>query len=701
MLLGASMKGRFTLMQVFVAGQLLLASMLAGFVALLVDRSQKTILASSEPLERAAAMRAGNTVEEYLGRAEKSVADLDGLFGARACNSDSAAAIDPCLAAQLHANEALAEISFTHATPSWQLSIFRESSGSLCRRYTASDGKSFTAEIRCDGREMRREPATDPTQHPTFTTPASPEFARRSLWSDLSWAERDLALPPAERRVVVTVLRALTDGKNLLGVVRVAERAEQLDQKIAGTRVNEDDPADPYRVLLSDERGRLITRSAPGDRLTEIEGDLRVQPAALPPAIAAALADPKLRALSDDDPAGAVHLSVDGRDWFASYRALPHTQDWRVVVVGPADYYLSELRDARRTLIMACAALLLLFLVAGAWAMRAIRAGLRRIAEETGRMRGLQFSPSEPRAPFRDVHAVLDSLEHAKTALRALGRYVPIDLVRQLYEDNRDPSLGGELRALTLMFTDIKGFTTLSETLPPDRLAQLLGAYLEAMTGAVEKAGGTVDKYIGDAVMAMWNAPVPREGHALAGCRAALACVAATDELFKSAAWGGMEPLVTRFGIHTAEVMVGHFGSPARLSYTAIGDGVNLAARLEGLNKQYGTTILVSDTVAKAAGSALELRRIDRVAVKGKSQAIEVHELIAEKGAASPARLATARAYEAAFEKYLARDFQGAIAALEKLDGDLPSERLIQRCRALVEDPPGDAWDGVYAAKEK
>ncbi len=178
------------------------------------------------------------------------------------------------------------------------------------------------------------------------------------------------------------------------------------------------------------------------------------------------------------------------------------------------------------------------------------------------------------------------------------------------------------------MFTDIKNFTTFAEATPPNRLATLLGHYFEAMTRAVTVHGGTVDKYIGDALMVMWNAPTESAAHAEQACRAALACVEATRALFASDVWKDVPPLTTRFGIHTGEVMVGHFGAPERFNYTALGDGVNLAARLEGQNKEYGTTILVSAAVAQLVEHAFELRLVARVAVRGKSQETDVFELV-------------------------------------------------------------------------
>ena len=229
----------------------------------------------------------------------------------------------------------------------------------------------------------------------------------------------------------------------------------------------------------------------------------------------------------------------------------------------------------------------------------------------------------------------------------------------------------------------------------------MLGRYFEVMTAALQGCGGTIDKYIGDAIMAVWNAPAPTPDHARRACEAALAAQAAGDALFASPEWEGRPPLVTRFGLHTGEVLVGHFGAPDRLSYTCLGDGVNLAARLEGLNKQYGTTLLASDSVREAVGPAFVFRFLDVVAVSGKGQAVRVHELLGLAGEAGP-RVDRARAYEAALALYLSREFARALAGFEAVAAlDPPAAVLASRCRSLLLNPPPSNWDGTYVATTK
>jgi adenylate cyclase len=383
-----------------------------------------------------------------------------------------------------------------------------------------------------------------------------------------------------------------------------------------------------------------------------------------------------------------------------TFRPLKNTQSWQAGVVVPEEYYTRDLRALRDRFLGALVALTVLALLGGAAALRPVRRSLARVVEATGRMRRFELAPSTTEAPLREVAEVMEGVERAKTSMRALGKYVPMDLVRELHAANREPELGGELVELSMMFTDIEGFTTLSERLAPDALARALGLYFEAMTSGVRSTGGTLDKFIGDAVMAFWNAPTRRPDHARRACLAALACLRATRALYASAAWDGLPPLFTRFGLHTARVMVGHFGAPERLSYTALGDGVNLAARLEGLCKHYGVAALASEATVAQAKDELAFRLIDKVAVKGKHLAVRVYELLGAPSECAP-ELELAGAYESALGAYFSRDFTRAREILRTLQDDPPSRVLAARCEALLVTPPPSDWDGVYVARSK
>jgi adenylate cyclase len=538
----------------------------------------------------------------------------------------------------------------------------------------------------------------DPTEHLTFQTPTRERFYGRTLWSDLHHSELDAALPEPQRRVVVTVMKAVEDGEGrFAGVIRVGLLVEQIEDLVR----QESERNAPHRIFICDDQGRPITRLSPGEPFEEqADESLRVAARRLPPEVAAALRHPALARVRPGHLTASGDLAVSGERFLVSFRGLGRTQGWRVVILVPEQHYLRDFVGARNDLLRASAAVMALILLGGFLALRGVRRGLAQIVGATGRMRNFDFAPSESRSAFRDVDAVMESLELAKTAMRALGKYVPVDLVRHLYQTKREPVLGGELAEVSLMFTDIKDFTALSETLSPDELAQTLGRYLEVMTAAIHGTDGVIDKYVGDAIMAVWNSPRPCAAHAHKACQAALDCIAAGRSLFESEEWRGRPPLVTRFGLHRDVVLVGHFGAPDRMSFTALGDGVNLASRLEGLNKLYGTTVMASETTFEQAKDLFEFRLLDRVAVKGKSRGVHVYELLGRAGQAG-ARSEVARRYREALDLYWGRDFTAAAALLSSQADDPPSAVLLERCRKLIASPPPAGWDGIYVAREK
>ena len=292
-----------------------------------------------------------------------------------------------------------------------------------------------------------------------------------------------------------------------------------------------------------------------------------------------------------------------------------------------------------------------------------------------------------------------------KFLVQAFSRYLHPEFVRELVRDPRKLRLGGERREITILFSDLAGFTSLSEGTPPEELVSLLNDYLTRMTAFVLQGMGTVDKFIGDAIMAFWGAPLDDADHAMRACRSAVRQAKALD-LWRAElrARGGPE-LAARFGLATGPAVVGNLGSKDRFDYTAIGDTVNLASRLEGANKSYGTTILLADATRRAAGDGIVAREVDLLRVKGKKEPIRVHELLdLAEAAAEPARR-LARDFEAALALYRAREFAAAGAAFEAIlasrPGDGPSALYLERSRALLAAPPPAGWDGVFTLTTK
>jgi adenylate cyclase len=199
--------------------------------------------------------------------------------------------------------------------------------------------------------------------------------------------------------------------------------------------------------------------------------------------------------------------------------------------------------------------------------------------------------------------------------------------------------------------------------------------------------------------MAFWNAPELVADHGKFACRAALCCQEALNRLYKSPAWNGQDRFETRFGIHLSVVSVGHFGAPDRFNYTAIGDGINVASRLEGLNKYYGTHIIVSESVHAAAVDDFEFRLLDRVSVKGKTEGLTIYELLGGK-VPGRGREPHIERYERAVEAYLSKQFDEALAVLNGETQDRPSLVLAERCRTYLASPP-EGWEGVHVFDTK
>jgi adenylate cyclase len=717
---------RLTLGRALLAGPLALALCAAVLAGLLLEGWGDSLLASAERLRDAAARRAEAMVRERLGHATAALDDLERDIRSGILDPGDPVAVEKVLFARLVNDTELDEVTLTRARTvdgeptgdlapgdRWQMSLFRE--GSTPPRIVTTFVHPAGATFRVDRRgrapgslswstpslEAIHGSVADPTAHSTFQGAlAQRRFGTEPLWTDLHYAERDAALPEARQRVVVTAMRVVEDaGGRFAGVARAGLRAEHLDE-VARLRVEPTAEEDPHRIFLVDAEGRLLTRTDPTQPMELRGDDLRPSTRGLSPSMRVALQQPAVRG---DDPAGGhapARFDVAGRSYLLSVRGLEGTQDWRVGVLVPEDHYLGDLARTRRVLLALSLSALGLVLVLGGFAVRSVRHGLDTIVASAARMRDFDFSPSPTASAFGDVARVMEDLERAKTALRALGRYVPVDLVRRLYRSGREPGLGGDLRDVTLMFTDIAGFTSLAEGMPPAELAGVLGRYFEVMTAAIHATGGIVDKYIGDAVMAMWNAPETREDHAERACAAALGCREAADGLMAAAEWAGRPRFHTRFGIHRDEVLVGHFGAPDRISFTALGDGVNLASRLEGLNKLYETTLLASETVRDAAKTAFAFRLVDVVAVKGKSRGVAVYELVGRKPIDDARDEAIGR-YESAFAAYQGRRFDEALAILAGGAEDGPSRVLAQRCRAFLVTPPPLDWDGVYVAREK
>jgi len=287
---------------------------------------------------------------------------------------------------------------------------------------------------------------------------------------------------------------------------------------------------------------------------------------------------------------------------------------------------------------------------------------------------------------------------------RAFGQYVARSLVDRIADDPSRVRLGGVRRELTVLFSDIRGFSAFSEGMKPETLSSFLNEYLTPMSDVVLHHSGMLDKFIGDAVMAVYGAPLPMQEHAEEACATALQMIGRLDDLNADWRARGLPEIKIGVGLNSGEMSVGNMGSEQRFDYTVIGDEVNLAARLEALTKEYRTGILCGPRTAELAGASFIFRELDVVRVKGRRGRVKIFDLVARKGSAIYTE-SWLRAYQEALAAYRIRDWEKAARGFaqlrEKMPDDGPTAMMLERIDTLRADPPGDDWDGVYEQVSK
>ena len=288
---------------------------------------------------------------------------------------------------------------------------------------------------------------------------------------------------------------------------------------------------------------------------------------------------------------------------------------------------------------------------------------------------------------------------------RTFSQYLSPGVIALIEKDpNEYIRPGGEVKDLTVMFSDIRDFTTLSEGLTPDELVNLLNQYLSAMTDILFRNLGTLDKYIGDAIMAFWGSPFPQPDHAARACTCALEMIASLEKLNQKWVEQGGRPIAIGIGLNTGPVNVGNMGSDKRLAWTVMGDNVNLASRLEGMTKQYRSRIIISESTYDQVADQFVAREVDRIRVKGKKLPVVIYELLAPISKAD-AYAALLEKYNAALDVYRSQNWPEATGMFGELlaeyPDDGPTQVLLQRCIEFLEEAPEPNWDGVYVMKSK
>lgn len=468
-------------------------------------------------------------------------------------------------------------------------------------------------------------------------------------------------------------------------------------------------PSENGLVALLTGEGRVVGMPRPFAAVTDEDRlkELLLKPVAEIGMPALSTAFDQWRA-TDGAPYSTFQLDHAGGSWWVDVRPLRLAGNgpsmYLIVMVPEYDFmgsvYQSEILIGVITAGAIGLALLMAVLLA-----RSYGEPLERLVRESERIRNLELeSTAAITSKIREVEYLADAHDRMKNVLGSFARYVPVDLVRTLLVRGEAAHLGGMNKVVTVLFTDIEGFGSVAESMTPEALTQHLAEYFDNMILILKAEQATIDKFVGDAIVAFWNAPNDVPDHAGHAVVAALRC---RDRLMQlNAEWKarGLPPLPTRFGINTGSVMVGNVGAESRLNYTVVGDVVNLASRIEGLNRLYGTTLLVSEQVRNDVGARIVWRHVDRVAVKGKLQGVDVFEPLGQASEVLDEHRVFAEKYEEALEHYLDGGFAHALREFRSLLEDYPGDRsvklMIESCEAFSLDPP-ENWDGIRRLEVK
>jgi adenylate cyclase len=400
----------------------------------------------------------------------------------------------------------------------------------------------------------------------------------------------------------------------------------------------------------------------------------------------------------------AFHTRVtrDGKSYEAVLTPISFP-GWSLVTVIPESEFLGPVEATIRKLLIGLAVLIVIAGLLSAWlAQRLIAAPLIKVVDEVRHVERFDLDKvARHSSQLTEIENLSGAIADMALGLAAFRKYIPADLVKRLISDGNGAQLGGAVRPMTVMFVDLAGFTGMSERLG-DRIIPLLSRYFETVSAQVQANGGTIDKFIGDAVMAFWGAPANNPDHAVDCCRAALACQRTMREhgLVDDAG----HAVHIRIGINSGDMLVGNIGSEVRLNYTVIGDAVNIASRLESTNKLYGSQIIIGPETRRLAGNRISVRELDRLAVYGRSGGLRIYELLGMADEWSDSS-GWVDIYEAGLKSYRARDFTAAIADFEKVvslrQQDQASSRMIERCKQQLETPTADGWDDTTVALTK
>ena len=565
-------------------------------------------------------------------------------------------------------------------------------------------GTAITEEMRFGFRSISGERATE---NYVFVDDAGRRLAQSSAPTDYDPRKRPWYVEAAAKKKVIltdpyifsttglpglTIAAPFYTGEKLAGVVATDISLETISGFLAGQSVSERSVS-----VIYDASGSVIASSIAQDNFRKVNNRIELNSLATLstnlPALAIAMRVDK------DDPLLVFHHPENGKEYVAVFSPTPAEfgKAWTILSVTPMEDFTREFSRTNQIifyfgLFLIFAQIVLIYIYA--------RKIARPLEEVTNSIQNLiefkPLSPTQINSRIHELASLSGAVKKLAATITAFTSYIPRDLVNDLLSTGKPIEIGGESRYLTILFTDLRDFSTLSESTPSRDLLRRVSSYFELMTLAIKEENGTVDKFIGDAVMAFWGAPLLDERHAYHACVAAIKSQRRMEHLNAKLAAEGKPPLYVRIGIHSDAVLVGNIGSAERLSYTVMGDGVNIASRLEGVNKEYGTQICVSHSVFKEAGERLWLRPIDQITVKGRKGELIIYEVLGTRDGsvetqASELQQRICTLSEKAFTLFVNRQFNESIAVYSQvleLTEDPVARVMIRKCEQLARSSP-------------
>jgi adenylate cyclase len=375
-------------------------------------------------------------------------------------------------------------------------------------------------------------------------------------------------------------------------------------------------------------------------------------------------------------------FTYQGQEYVASCSMLPvkFGKRWQMLTVTPLGDFTSEVQHHNKQLLYFGMAAIVAEILIIYFLSSVVALPLERLALKVAKIEDLAREESQPlRSSITEIAVLSKAIDTLGATVRSFAAFMPVGLVKQLIHSEQKLELGGHSQFLTIFFSDLEAFSTLSEEVPTQELMERVSSSLEIVTRAVNDQAGTIDKFIGDGVMAFWGAPAQLDDHAWRACIAALRIRHRMDLLNEQWQQEGMKALNIRIGIHSDAVLVGNIGCSERMGYTVIGDGVNVASRLEGINKEYGTRLCISHSVFKEAGERLCVRPIDEVAVKGRRGKIAIYELLGAYDAdpelvPNPAAIRLGRLTRSAYEALVGDDVELALSRYQEVLAEFPDD---------------------------